>query len=361
MSIDKVPELQERKKKFPYMPRRLHNILPIETDRRLKHQERATNVLSSSKKLRNIEADLHIHSEFSDGMPLYDITSIGRELGLSTVSIADHVRQRWDDVDFYNKDAYRIKAPGWPKDGEDWILAENMDILEAVLADHATESECGDREGLNLRSSFEQDYERRNEPLIYRFLDKHRPEFVPLSTHYIQLQEWDNAKYFRMDDFDELSDDACARAVENYFDEYESKIDFGNRVEEELNIPVIHTHMDGILRNENLRPHIEDEHFYNLLEEASEEDAVIEANARVMRKLTEEFEDIEGYNQDDAEWFTREVARRAENEGLRYVVSSDAHSRIGFKKNLMMADKVIDSYQVPPLNYQKLVEASSPN
>lgn len=359
--------------------------------------ERSVFSSPSSPKLENIDADLHVHSQLSDGIELFALTNTADYLGLSTVSLADHVRQRWDDIDFYNRDAYQISiSKDEPEDwiiSEDWILSENMDVLEDLVSDWGREvnrtsldelelvedflkrfgqyerqlASSGaqkileDSKGFNLGYSFEQDYESWNEHTIEKFLTEQRPSYVPLSVHYIPLEEWDKAKYFRLDEFDELPDDALARATENYFDEYERKIEFGEYVENELGIPVIHTHADGLLRNENLRSHVQQEDFHKLLDHAEKKDATVEINGRVLRKLVETSENSGEYGREDAEWFAREVAQRAEQGDLKFIVSSDGHSSEGMIKNLLTADRLLDDYEIHSPSYEEFLEQSFEN
>lgn len=343
----------------------------------------SNNSLHPGRKLDNIKADLHVHSELSDGINLYDLTRTAKVLGLSTVSMADHVRQSWDDIDFYNQSAYEIGA-------EEWLLAENMEVLDEIISVWENELQVYEAElsqqeldhlvhegvveplttyedligfardegkHLNIGRSFEQDYESWNEDIIEEFLVKHQPDYVPLSVHYIDLEEWDKAKYFRLSDFDELSDDALARAAQNYLDEYKRKMDFGARMENKLGMPVIETHMDGPLRNKNLRPYIQQEDFHKLLDYAEEKDRTVEINARVMRKLVED--ESEDFDRNYAEWFSREVARRAEAGELNFIVSSDGHSVDGMVKSLLMVDKVLDDYDIQSPGYEEFLERSS--
>ena len=312
------------------------------------------NVQSNTfPKLRNIDADLHSHSLFSDteDEDLNSISNVARDLGLSTVAIADHVRQRWDDVDFYNKDAYTITTGPTSRD-KDWLLADNMHILRDVVGEWM--QDVGS-EGVHLGASFEQDYESWNEDRIEDFLREHKPPYVPLSVHYVPLDRWKKAKYFRMSDFDDLTDGECAQAVENYFDQYEKKIEFGNMIEENHGIRVIHTHLDGLMRNENLRPYTTYEHFDRILGKAADTRATIEINARVMRKLSEEYERLDEYEREEAKWFANEVLDRAVTQDLDYVVSSDAHSRRGRIQNLQMADRVLEEHNARSPSYEEFM------
>lgn len=303
--------------------------------------------------LQHISVDPHLHSAFSDGPRLYHSAKTAQKLGLSDMIVTDHMRQRFDDIDFYNLDAYVIKM-GLDSDEEDfveeeWLMPYNLDILSEVVDRHNQ-----DTNDINMHLSVEQDYESWNEDLIEDFFANQPIEICPLSLHYLKIDEWDKAKYFRAGEFDELSESSLAEAAGVYVNEYENKIEFGSRVEDMQGISVIQTHLGGVLRNENLRPHIRQEDLHHLLDMMEEHDAVAEFNARTLRKLSQEYGAMGAYSQEDAEWLPREILRRAEYGDLDFVISSDAHSAEDMKQGLRMADKLVGDYKSQPLNYQEL-------
>ncbi len=345
--------------------------------------------------IRNIDFDPHLHAT-SDGDIIHKVADMAQELGVS-IAVADHIRQVKDDVVYYKDDDQAYRNTDFSGENEIW-LADNMDILQEIIDEERRDRGSGEEWGLegtisaleanadaegfeldetgleeaaldfietenqrnssvNLVLSAEQDYETWNEEIITDFMREQDLPFWVLSTHYIPLERWDRPRYFRHNDFENLSEEELREAAENYFEQYEDKIRFGSQKEEELGTTVIHSHPDGIIRNDHLRPYVTEEDLDSVLDLAEEYDAVVEINGRIIRKLKAKYVDEDSfYSPEDAEWFAGKVLERAERGDLEFTVASDAHSTWEMFEQYAILDGILEEYGAEPLDYQNLLE-----
>lgn len=341
--------------------------------------------------ISNIRFDPHLHTSSSDGDILHNITWMSKTLGVP-VGVADHVRQVKDDVVYYRNDdqAYRNTDPAgseeiWVADnleilgdvvedhrndsrGEKWDLEGTLEALEAFAEEEGLDSEDIRQEAIKLLDtvgidqknpvmSAEQDYEEWNEEVIEEAMHEEDLDYWVLSTHYIGTDDWDRPRYFRHSDFEDLSEEELQNAADNYFDRYRNMIRFGTQKEREIGKSVIHTHMDGPLRNDDLRLYMTEEQIDKTLDLAEEHDAVIEINGRIIRKLRSKYTSEDNFHApEDAEWFARKVLDRAEEGNLDFTIASDAHTSWEMFEQYAILDDVLDDYDVEPLGYGQLIE-----
>lgn len=234
----------------------------------------------------------------------------------------------------------------WPQNGEESIedLLDHIvlsshyfpeDFLEEDSNQYIRSAEIADREDLGVEDAVEW-YKQEQKLKLLRAAD---------------LTRIDQDK---QEIFDEYNVDIGIFDRLDVDPEFELEInDFDQPIAG--NLPVIHSHWDLILTNDDARPYIDEADVEEYLGLAEELDQVVEINGRIMKKLDgKELE--QGI---DSEWFGRKVLDYAEESNLDYTVASDAHYQGELETLLIRLDNIIDEYSTKPLDADQLYDSKS--